>query len=254
VNPRAAKEIVMKPHPVTPNSSTPSSAPRWFRPASLKTPRARLVATALALTCLSVAAALLLAGRDEPDEPLALSGRVWGPGEAPAAARPGKRNATSDAATFVDQIKDSLVRTTPGEAEKILSDAGFKGAVAREYEAGGAGAVSVAMQLRDSDAATSVLEWSNKDALSPCPGECNVDITAFDVKDIPEARGVKRLREQGAQGAGPSNPFESYEISFVDGHVLYVLRTEADPGTSDRNALVHAARQLYGRVKGRPLP
>jgi len=215
---------------------------------------ARLVITAIALVCVSVSAALILAGRREQDKPLVLSERVWEPAEAPAATRPGKRQASSDVATFVDQIKDSLVRTTPGEAEKILSDAGFKGAVAREYKAVGAGAVAVAMQLRDSDAATSVLEWSNKDALSPCPGECNLDISAFDVKDIPEARGVKRLRERGAQGDGPSNPFESQEISFVDGHVLYVLRTEGDPGTSDRDALVYAAKRLYDRVKGRPLP
>ncbi len=72
-------------------------------------------------------------------------------------------------ASFVDRIKDGLVRTTPGEAEKILSDAGFAGAVVRAYEADGAGAVSVAMLLRNADAATSVLEWSNKDSLSPCP-------------------------------------------------------------------------------------
>jgi len=244
----------MRPHPVIPKSSTRSAALRWFRPSSLRPPGARLVAAALALVSVAVAAALLLATRGEQDEPLALSGRVWESGEAPAAARPGQRRVTSDVTTFVDQIKDNLDRTTPGEAQRILSEAGFKGAVAREYEADGAGAVSVAIQLRDSDAATNVLDWSNKDALSPCPGECNVDISAFDVNGIPEARGVKRRREQGADGAGPSNPFESYEISFVDGHVLYVLRTEGDPGTTDRDGLLHAAQQLYTRVQGRPLP
>jgi len=201
-----------------------------------------------------VAAALLLARGGEQDKPLALSERVWESGEAPAAARPGKRRATSDVTTFVDQIKDSLVRTTPAEAQRILSEAGFERAVAREYETDGAGAASVAIQLRDADAATSVLNWSNKDALSPCPGECNVDITAFDVKDIPAARGVNRLREKGAQGAGPSHPYESSEISFADERILYLLRTEGDPGTSARGALIQAAKQLYERVKGRPLP
>jgi hypothetical protein len=244
----------MQPHPVMPKSSTNSAGLRWFRTGSLRLPRARLIATAATLVCLSVAVPLLLAGRDEPDKPLALSGRVWDSGEAPAAARPGKRQATSDVAAFVDQIQDSLVRATPRDAAKILSTAGFEGAVAREYEANGAAAVSVAIQLHDTGAANSVLAWSNQDALSPCPGECNIDISAFDVSDIPRARGVKRLREQGAQGAGPNNPFESYEISFVDGRVLYVLRTEGAPGTADRNGLVDAAKRLYGRVKGRPLP
>jgi hypothetical protein len=243
----------MRFHPVTSKSPTRSTALRRFRPASLRPPNARLVATALALVCLAVAAALLLVGRRQ-DEPLALSARVWESREAPAAARPGSRQATSDAASCVAQIEDSLVRATPGEAAKVLSNAGFERAVAREFEADGAGAVSVAMQVRDSDAATGVLEWSNQDAHSPCPGECNVDITAFDVKGIPGARGVKRLREQGAQGAGPSDPFESYEVSFVDGHILYVLRTEGDPGTIGPDGLVHAAKQLYDRVKGRPLP
>jgi hypothetical protein len=244
----------MRPHPVAPESSTRSAGLRRLGPRSLRPPRARLVATALALVCLTAASALLLTRHAEQDKRLALSERVWESGEAPAAARPGKRHATSDAAAFVDQIEDSLVRATPGEAAKTLSDAGFQRAVAREYEADDAGAVSVAIQLRDPKAATGVLEWSNKDALSPCPGECNVDITAFDVKDIPDARGVKRLREQGAEGAGPNHPFESYEVSFVDGYVLYVLRTEGAPGTSDRAGLVHAAEQLYGRVRGRPLP
>jgi hypothetical protein len=227
---------------------------RQSRPASLKPPGARLVATALLLACLCVAAALLLTGRPEPDKPLALSGRVWDSREAPAAGRPGRRQAIPDVASLVDQIKDSLVRATPGEAEKMLSDAGFEGAVAREYEADGAGAVSVAMQLRDSDAARSVLDWSNKDALSPCPGECNVDITAFDVKDVPGAMGVKRLREKGAPGAGPRRPFESLEVSFVDGPVLYALRTDGAPGTVNPDGLIHAAERLYDRVKGRPLP
>lgn len=244
----------MKPHPVTPKIPTDSAGIRWFRTGSLRPPGARLIAMAVALVCLSVAAPLLLAGRGEPDKPLALSQRVWEPAEAPAAARPGKRQTTSDVATFVDQIQDTLVRTTPVEAEKILATAGFERAVAREYEANGAGAVSVAIQLRDTRAANSVLAWSNADALSPCPRECNIDITEFDVNDIPRARGVKRLREPGAQGAGPGNPFESYEISFVDGRVLYVLRTEGAPSSADRNGLVHAATQLYGRVKGRPLP
>ena len=233
---------------------TRSAVLRPFRPASFKPPGARVVATALLLVCLSVAAALLLAGRGRRDEPLALSGRVWDSAEAPAEGRAGGRQVIPDVASFVDQIKDSLVRATPGEAEKMLSDAGFERAAAREYEADGAGAVSVAMQLRDSDAARSVLEWSNKDALSPCPGECNVDITAFDVKDIPAARGVKRVREKGAVGAGPSHPFESFEVSLVDGPVLYILRTEGAPGTSDREGLIIAVKRLYDRVKGRPLP
>jgi hypothetical protein len=254
VNTGDSKEIVMRPRLVLPSSSTRSATLRWFRPAALSPPGARLIAAALALSCLSAAVVLLWAGRGQPDKPLALSERVWEPGEAPAAARPGERQATSNVTAFVEQIKDSLVRTTPGEAEKLLSAAGFKGAVAREYAADGRGAVSAAVQLRDSDAATSVLEWSNTDALSPCPGECNVDISAFDVKDIPGARGVTRLRETGAQGAGPSQPFESFEVSFVDGHVLYVLRTEGNPGTGDRDGLVRAAKRLYDRVKGRPLP
>jgi hypothetical protein len=251
---RLRKETVVRPHTLTPKSFTRPAALRRLQPGSLRPRRARLIATALALALVSVAAALLLAARAEDDKPLALSARMWEPAEAPAAARPGKRQAIADVATFVDQIKDTLVRATPREAENSLSTAGFERAVVREYEADRAGAASVAIQLRDTDAATSVLDWSKKDALSPCPGECNVDISAFDVRQIPEASGVQRVRERGAKGAGPSHAFESYEISFVDGHVLYVLRTEGDPGTVDRNGLVHAAKQLYARVRGRPLP
>jgi hypothetical protein len=43
------------------------------------------------------------------------------------------------------------------------------------------------MPVRALAAAPSVLEWSPH-GFSPCPGECNVDSTAFDVKEIPEAQ------------------------------------------------------------------
>jgi hypothetical protein len=155
---------------------------------------------------------------------------------------------------FVDQIADTLVRATHAEAKQVLSDAGFAGAAAREYQTDSLDAVAVAVRLRDSDAASAVLRWGNRDARSPCPGECNIDITEFDVYDIPGASGVRRVRENGAQGAGPSHPFESHEISFADGEVLFVLRTEAPPGTGQPDALVRAAKKLYDRINGRPLP
>ena len=208
----------------------------------------------LALVCLTVPATVHAAGCGRDDAPLALSDRLWKSGEAPDSARLGERRTILEVGDFVDQIAGALIRATPAEAEKVLSDAGFTGAAAREYQADGQDAVAVAIRLRDSDAASAVLQWSNRDALAPCPRVCNIDITELDVHDIPKAWGVRRVREKGAPGAGPSHPFESYEVSFVDGVVLYVLSTEGAPGSGDGDALVRAAKALYDRVQGRPLP
>jgi hypothetical protein len=58
----------------------------------------------------------------------------------------------------------------------------------------------------------------------------------------------------GSSLSSERSPFESYEISFADGAVLYVLRMEAAPGAGQEDALVQAANKLYDRVEGRPLP
>jgi hypothetical protein len=113
----------MRSEPVTHKSSIRSAGRPRLRRASLRPPAARLIATALALVGVAVGAALLVAWRGGQDKPLALSGRVWESGEAPGAGLPAKRQTVSDVATFVDQIEDSLVRATAGEAEQILSHA-----------------------------------------------------------------------------------------------------------------------------------
>jgi hypothetical protein len=86
-----------------------------------------------------------------------LSDRLWKSGETPASARPGERRTISELGDFVDQIADALVRATPAEARQVLSDAGFAGAAAREYQTEDLAAFSVAVRLRDSDAAAEVL-------------------------------------------------------------------------------------------------
>jgi hypothetical protein len=120
----------------------------------------------IALVCLAAAATPIAASLGGDDEPLAMSDRLWKSGEAPASARPGESRTIPEVGDFVDQIADTLVRATPAEAKQVLSDAGFAGAAAGEYQGDGLDAVGVAVRLRNSDAASAVLRWGDRDGLS----------------------------------------------------------------------------------------
>ena len=170
----------------------------------------------------------------------------------PGFAGGSKPQTISDLDAFIDEMKDDLVQASPSEARDVLSAAGFRSAVTRSLTGrdGDAEVASVVVRLSSSKQAQDVLDWRHADALSPCPGVCNVDITDFEVDDMPNARGVRRVRERGAEGAGPSRPFESHEVSFVDGPFVYVVHSTGQPGTIDQREAVNAARTLHDRADG----
>ena len=199
-------------------------------------------------------AAVLFAGAcgDEQGKPLSLSQRVLQTNEMPGFAGRPTPQTISTLHAFVDEIKDDLVQASPADARDVLSAAGFRTAVVRSLTGrdGDAEVTSIVVRLGSLKQAEDVLDWRHEDALSPCPGVCNVDITDFEVNDIPNASGVRRVREHGAEGAGPSKPFESYEVSFVEGPFLYVVHSIGQPGAIERSELVSAAHTLHDRVKG----
>jgi len=192
-------------------------------------------------------------GGDDQGNALSLRQRVLQANEMPGFAGASKPQTVSTVDAFVDEIKDDLVQASPANARDVLSAAGFRTAVMRSWTDGDrdAEATSIVVRLGSREQARDVLEWRRKDALSPCPGVCNVDITQFEVDDLSNASGVGRVREPGADGAGPSKPFESYEVSFVDGPFLYVLHSAGQPGAIERTGVVNAAHTVHDRVTGR---
>ena len=185
---------------------------------------------------------------------LPLSQRVLKDGEVPGFAA-NSSPAPLNLDGFVKTAKDAFVRITPKGAVRELTADGFSGAMIAVQQSTKTPAVfaSTVVQLGSPARAEKVLSWVYNDSTSPCPNVCTVDIETFDVPGIPGAKGIKRSRAEDTDGAGPEVPFESYEVEFADGPFLYDLITlGAKPGEVSQDAMIAAAKVLYGRVANSP--
>jgi hypothetical protein len=214
-----------------------------------------VVRLGIVLACLALA---LGACGGEEVPPLSLKERLVQPGDAPNGYEPdGQPTSTRDVNAFVSSIKDTFVQMTPEEATRALADAGFVAAangglhnVERDSDMG-----SAAVQFESEEGATDALELRHEDALKPCRERCDIVITEFDVPDIPDATGVQRSKtEESSAGAGEGPLFDSFEVSFVDGPFLYVVRGIGPPGSVTKDQVIDAAKALHERVEGAPAP
>jgi hypothetical protein len=91
-----------------------------------------------------------------------------------------------------------------------------------------------------------------EDGLEPCPGSCAVDISEFEVDDIPGVQGVARittaedLEATGEQG----DPFTAYKITFADGPFAYEVDMHGPPDKVSQEQVEEIAKNLYERVEG----
>jgi hypothetical protein len=142
------------------------------------------------------------------------------------------------------------------ELRREIERAGFVAGAVEELGAENneeAGGGSIVVQLESPQAAKTLVQEAYEASVSPCPGVCNIDFSEFEVEGVPGAKGSGRLRS--VKEASPGNPsFEGYEVFFSDGAFAYVLYTEGRPGDVTSDDLADAARNLYERVAGRPLP
>ena len=158
-----------------------------------------------------------------------------------------------EATTFVDQIRDTLIAATPAQAIAELERLGFAGASFSSlgkppnHVEGG----SAVVELGSEADARAVQDWAVRDSLSPCPNICTVDITEFEVGDIPQAVGIHRTRQPDSTDP----PFQYYEVSFTDGPFYYVVLAWGDPAHMvSKDDVIASARDLWEQVRGRPLP
>lgn len=205
------------------------------------------------LVLIALAGAFTLVGCGEETAPLALDQRVLTESELPGfkfAPNPVQR--WTDATKFANDTHDQDIRTTVEENIEQLQAGGFVAAIANSL--GGldreAEAFSAAVEMGSSEKAMDLLDARHRDYISPCPGVCTVDATEFEVSGIPDAKGVKRASQP--QHEGP--PFEAYEVEFGDGVFVYVVNVSGKPGAVSQEDAVSAAKKLYDRVKGAPLP
>ena len=89
--------------------------------------------------------------------------------------------------------------------------------------------------------------------MKPCPLSCAVQISDFDVDDIPDGRGVHRLSTaQLIKTAGTANqvPSDSYWVGFTEGSIVYMVDVQGSPGSVSEEQAQKIASDYYERLTG----
>jgi hypothetical protein len=218
---------------------------------------------------LSVAAVLGVAacgGGNEAD-PLTLDQRFIQdadtPGYEPDPVE-GGRHTWGDTDEFVDQQPDLLISATMAEAKEFLTEKGFVRGIGGtqflpgsdgEHSRGDPHVVMSVLQFESDEGARAALDWFHEDDRQPCPGNCAVAISEFEVDGIPDATGVRRVvtAEQLRQTGEEGEPFDAHDIRFADGPFAYYVGTFGPPSDATTEAATETiAKRIYDRVKGAP--
>jgi hypothetical protein len=198
--------------------------------------------------------------------PLALEQRVSSEADAPGSqADPVETPITVTGIEGVRSLPDGLF--APEEEDvSAMEEAGFASALVdtrffpsepgAEHVGDEAHVASLVMQFASEDRAAEMADLLHNDALEPCPGTCAVDISEFEVADIPDAQGVQRittaedLEATGEQGP----PFAAYKITFADGPFAYEVDMFGPPDKVSQEQAEEIAKSLYARIEGSPPP
>ena len=107
--------------------------------------------------------------------------------------------------------------------------------------------------LQSDEGATSALDWLEADTRKPCPHSCAVQISDFDVDDIPAARGIHRIATSEAVkrlGNTDDQPFDSYWVGFTNGSSVYTVDLNGTPGSVSEEQALKIASAYYERLAG----
>lgn len=107
------------------------------------------------------------------------------------------------------------------------------------------------IELESEDGATSALDWLETDSRKPCPMSCAVQISTFDVDDIPDARGVHRIataEDIARVGTEDQPPFDSYWVGFTNGAFVYTADLRGPPGSVSEEQALDIASAYYDRL------
>ena len=197
--------------------------------------------------------------------PLPLEQRVSGEADAPGSqADPVETPITVTGIEDVRSLPDGLF--SPEEEDvTAMEEAGFVSALVdtrffpsepgAEHVGDEAHVARLVMQFASEEEAADMAGLLHDDSLEPCPDNlCALDISEFEVDDIPDAQGVARittaedLEATGEQGP----PFAAYKITFADGLFAYEVDMFGPPDKVSQQQVEEIAKNLYGRVEGSP--
>lgn len=198
---------------------------------------------------------------DEADAPIPLAQRVLTAGDAPGTTPDPveQGQTTADFEEFIGSLSELAVDPDEEEMTTVFQDAGFVRAgvdtrfFGETHEETAPHVFSSYIELESEDGATSGLDWLETDTMKPCPGTCAVQVSSFDVDDIPDARGVHRVataEDVERLGAPDQRPFESHWIGFTDGSFVYTVDLNGPPGSVSEEQAETIARAYYERLTG----
>jgi hypothetical protein len=201
-------------------------------------------------------------GDDETAAPVPLAQRFVTAEEAPG-SKPDPvetRQTTVDFDEFIVGLSDASIDPDKEEMTEVFQRAGFEGAGVDtrfygEVHTPGKSThvVSSFIELGSEDGATSALDWLETDSKKPCPMSCAVQISTFDVDDIPDARGVHRIataEDIERVGNKDERPVESYWVGFTNGALAYSVDLFGRPGSVSEEQALELATAYYDRLTG----
>jgi len=170
-----------------------------------------------------------------------------------------KRVTTADFDEFLGALKEGVIDPDEKEMNAVFRKADFKraGRDARFYGAKHSPTAphifSSFVELSSEDAAERALEWFEADTKKPCPGSCATRIFSFDVDDISDARGVRRIATAAdikAAGTEEQIPQDSYWVGFTDDSIVYTVDVSGRPGSVSEAQALKIARAYHDRLTG----
>jgi hypothetical protein len=215
-------------------------------------------------TVIALSAAACGGDGGEDAAPLTLKQRVSGEADAPGSqADPVETPVTVTGIEDIRSLPDGLF-SPEREDVSAMEEAGFESALVdtrfypaepgAEHVGGEPHVATLVMQSASKEGAADMAELLHDDGSEPCPGTCAVEVSEFEVDDIPDAQGVARitsaenLEATGEQG----DPFSVYKISFADGPFAYEVDMFGPPDEVSQEQLEEIAKNLYERVEGSP--
>jgi hypothetical protein len=170
------------------------------------------------------------------------------------------RQTTVDFDEFIVGLTDASIDPDTEEMTTVFQDAGFKGAgvdtrfFGETHTPGSSPhVISSFVELDSADGATSALDWLEMDSKKPCPMSCAVKISEFDVSDIPDAHGVRRIataEDIERVGTKDERPNDSYSIGFTNGALVYTVDLFGPPGSVSEEQALEIASAYYERLTG----
>ena len=213
------------------------------------------------LVALAVITLVACGGEDEAEtaEPAPLAQRVVTEEDAPG-SKPDPvetRQTTDDFDEFIRVLGELAVDPDNEEMTAVFMDAGFEGAIidtrffGETHSQSSPHIGSSVIQLQSEEGATSALDWLEADKMKPCPKTCAVQISEFDVDDIPDARGVHAsasAEDIEAVGNADERPFDAYWVGYTDGSFVYTVDLFGPPGSVSEQQALDIATALHHRV------